>query len=519
MNMRSLAAKVFLIFLLAAGTAFSQDFHLYGFSLYDLEFLGSGARARSMGGAFVGVADDASALTWNPAGLIQVSRTQASVSGAVVRLKLENDVQYAQNPGRSFLSKYTKDLLNLEAGSFVAPVRIKGHPFVAAVNYQRAQDDNDEIHATSGVPYLFTTSSGTASGTDDFTSQTSTIRNVQEFSLGFGTDIYEKLSFGGSVNIYFGGGTSEFRSAFADTTPLIFGDQAVDTVEARYASSVRDQQSNGGINLTGSLMYRTEKVRVGVTVRTPCELVTDHGIKRADTLYIKSVRIPGPGNPTGGRPTLYLGKTKIEVPLTVGLGAAVQVTPAFLVSGDVEIRSTGSNKYFVRTEEAPATSADSINLFTLPGSIYYNDTTETSYYDASGDLIEIFNEFDLGYESSMQIRLGAEYMLATSIGTIPLRGGLRFTQLPYTDVSGVERDVLQQVKSGFALGDKISQTCFSFGSGIHWNQVWLDFGVELKTVEQTESGKSTFDDFALYDYSNLRKKTSPSFTASFTGFF
>ncbi len=39
-------------------------------------------------------------------------------------------------------------------------------------------------------------------------------------------------------------------------------------------------------------------------------------------------------------------------------------------------------------------------------------------------LIEIYNEFELGYESSMQVRLGAEYMLATQLGTIPLRGGV-----------------------------------------------------------------------------------------------
>jgi hypothetical protein len=42
------------------------------------EFLatGFGARALGMGGAFVSIADDASAVYWNPAGLIQLGRTQ-----------------------------------------------------------------------------------------------------------------------------------------------------------------------------------------------------------------------------------------------------------------------------------------------------------------------------------------------------------------------------------------------------------------------------------------------------------
>ncbi|MGB5107943.1 MAG: hypothetical protein WBP42_14655, partial [Candidatus Zixiibacteriota bacterium] len=114
--------------------------------------------------------------------------------------------------------------------------------------------------------------------------------------------------------------------------------------------------------------------------------------------------------------------------------------------------------------------------------------------------------------------LGAEYMLTTSIGTIPLRGGVRIAQMPYRDVSNVYRDPYQQVDSKFVLGDKISQTTFTFGSGIHWNQVWLDFAVEVRKEEQTESGFSIFDS-TVYEYSNTRTKKAPSFMMTFTGFF
>ncbi|MCJ7810524.1 MAG: hypothetical protein MUP26_09715, partial [Desulfobulbaceae bacterium] len=34
--------------------------------------VGSGARALGMGGAFIAIADDATAASWNPAGLIQL---------------------------------------------------------------------------------------------------------------------------------------------------------------------------------------------------------------------------------------------------------------------------------------------------------------------------------------------------------------------------------------------------------------------------------------------------------------
>lgn len=43
--------------------------------------MGIGARAAGMGGAFVSLADDGSALFWNPAGLAAAKRLQLFVSG------------------------------------------------------------------------------------------------------------------------------------------------------------------------------------------------------------------------------------------------------------------------------------------------------------------------------------------------------------------------------------------------------------------------------------------------------
>ncbi len=102
-------------------------------------------------------------------------------------------------------------------------------------------------------------------------------------------------------------------------------------------------------------MFHLKKFRAGIVVQSPFELVTEHDVKRADSIFLKSIRVDGPGTPIGGRPTLYTGKTKIEVPFTIGLGASMQVTPKFLVTGDLELRSTSGNKYFVRAEEPPTT--------------------------------------------------------------------------------------------------------------------------------------------------------------------
>ena len=58
-------------------------FNTYTYALDEfsstLNPVGSGARASGMGGAFIGVADDATAASWNPAGLIQLEKPEISV--------------------------------------------------------------------------------------------------------------------------------------------------------------------------------------------------------------------------------------------------------------------------------------------------------------------------------------------------------------------------------------------------------------------------------------------------------
>ncbi len=69
--------------LLAIGFLFLFSAPAFG-AKYAGEFLslGVGARALGMGGAFVGVADDATACFWNPAGLSQLNRKQLSLMHA-----------------------------------------------------------------------------------------------------------------------------------------------------------------------------------------------------------------------------------------------------------------------------------------------------------------------------------------------------------------------------------------------------------------------------------------------------
>ncbi|MBL7017192.1 MAG: outer membrane protein transport protein [Kiritimatiellales bacterium] len=97
---------------------------------------GSGARALGQAGSFTAVADDATAASWNPAGLTQLERTEASV---VYRYSTRTDQHHS--PQRDLLTdsdRYSNSELNYI--SAVYPFLLNGCNAVFSLNYQEAYD-------------------------------------------------------------------------------------------------------------------------------------------------------------------------------------------------------------------------------------------------------------------------------------------------------------------------------------------------------------------------------------------
>ena len=96
-------------------------------------FAGVGVRAMGMGGAFVGVADDFTAMYWNPAGLAQMQRREVQVS--FLRNSRANDSVFNGIDGRS-------ELTNTRFGSlgFVYPYPVYRGSLVLAAGFNRIKD-------------------------------------------------------------------------------------------------------------------------------------------------------------------------------------------------------------------------------------------------------------------------------------------------------------------------------------------------------------------------------------------
>ena len=96
-------------------------------------FAGVGVRAMGMGGAFVGVADDFTAMYWNPAGLAQMQQREIQVS--LLRNSRANDSIFNGTVGRS-------ELTNTRFGSlgFVYPYPVYRGSLVLAAGLTRIKD-------------------------------------------------------------------------------------------------------------------------------------------------------------------------------------------------------------------------------------------------------------------------------------------------------------------------------------------------------------------------------------------
>ena len=95
--------------------------------------VGSGARAFGMGGAFIAIADDATAASWNPGGLGQLERPEFSF---VIRSQTYSNIFPAKTGGRDFLGTqdYTGDSFTFDFASFTYPFRIGDFKIVPQIS-------------------------------------------------------------------------------------------------------------------------------------------------------------------------------------------------------------------------------------------------------------------------------------------------------------------------------------------------------------------------------------------------
>jgi long-subunit fatty acid transport protein len=235
--------------------------------------VGSGARALGMGGAFIAVADDATAASWNPGGLTQLERPEFSAVYSWKWLSEDFKPRYHDEMGGS----HSVNLDDINYLSFVYPFRrtLAGRNFVISLNYQRKYDFDREFSAV-----MRRTRSTPSPGVAGVQSIQNTQHWYQEGGLSsltpaFGFELTDRISLGLAVNFWDDSllGHNEWkirdRERFRIRTNFAFNGRFF--ARTAYVQFERDDDYDDfdGTNYTFGLLWKpTDRLSIGAVYHT-----------------------------------------------------------------------------------------------------------------------------------------------------------------------------------------------------------------------------------------------------------
>jgi len=458
-------------------------------NILDYNLLGGGARARGMGGAFIGVSDDPSAASWNPAGLTQLDKYQMGATLYFINPRLKYTTTYANS---DFPNSLKQNKASISFGSVIIPFKLYQKEVVGSVLYNRSSDIYDKrIYNfpgerridNFGVYYVDEDSVRIGDKEDEITG------GLDIVNLSLGTRVYKDLSLGVGLNIYTG--SYEYNS---NQQIRFTWNPAFDTL-ITYHPFIKGTYS--GVNFTLGALYKYRDFRIGAIVKTPFKLQEKDDVQFLKDVIINGVTITNP-DAISSRPVFPVEyKQKWEIPLTVGFGASYRIK-GLTLAGDLELRNFSQTKL-----QYPLRWSDP------------NSPTAT---------------MDLDWNSLTQFRIGGEYVYQNKYGAIPIRAGFRNDPRVFSDLKDVDMEFVDyDPQAGAKLmnsadvisivnqtnGSKVTGNTFSLGTGIGWSQIKLDFTFEYSRYNTKMAGTILGKSF---DIDKIEKKDS-RFLVNFTGFF
>ncbi|MBN2373423.1 outer membrane protein transport protein [bacterium] len=366
--------------------------------------VGSGARAMGMGGAFVAVADDATAASWNPAGLIQLQK--AEVSGAYSWERRSSRRYSVTYP--FFDGKEHDDASDINYLSVVYPFSLARRNMVCSLNYQKLYDFNRSVQFV-----LPANSYQRFDRTIGFESK----GTLYTLSPAFAVQITDGLFLGSTVNIWSDKwtGKSSWKNIYytkwkgSNNEPFISG------IEEEY----KDFRAVNG-NL-GILYNVAPKWKLGMVYKLPFRALFEYTYKNKDN---------------NDRSGVYYGHIEsIDFPPVYSMGVSYRHSDALTLSTD--ITRTDWNKLAWRNDEGEV-----FRLFTR--------------FNSNQNGISEFPRIDPTYS----LRFGAEYLKIMEKTVIPIRAGIFYDPIPSIGSPHDEYGI--SIGSGISLGDLIIDFAYQY---------------------------------------------------------
>jgi long-subunit fatty acid transport protein len=409
---------------------YSQQFSTYLEVPSPFNPVGSGARALGMGGAFIAIADDATAASWNPGGLIQLEKPEISMVGGYVK-RSENNT-FRKNPEVS--GAQSVDDTDLNYLSVAYPFRVANHNMILSLNYQRLYDFN--------LSWNFDLDRHNPLFTSPTAIQYEQKGALYALGLAYSAEITPRFSAGFTLN-YWGDfiHKNEWQQTYHDKGNISLGGfPGISKVDRTDTYGFTGWNAN-----LGFLWKMTEHWTLGGVFKTPFTADINRRIHED-----KSVTYPT--FPAGNTDIIYniMIPGKLRMPMSYGLGLAYRFSDRLTVSGDL-----------YRTQWEDFIYEDDNGIKTSP--------------------INFKPEAKADISNTTCIRLGGEYLIIGTNFVVPLRAGIFYDPAP---AEGSPDNYY-----GFALGSGIAYGRFifdvayqfRFGNGVGSSQLQsLNFSQDVR---------------------------------------
>lgn len=239
-------SSVILLLILVCATTYAQTF---SFDPSILSVVPIGPRAAAMGRAFVAIADDATALAWNPAGLARVEENRAAISGTLNFGNIDPTLPSGTNSDFNFDVKQGSSA-GLNYIGFTIPIPLQPREFtvVSSIAMRNICDFGDKV-----TYKRFNQKTNTQ--TDDLFEN-----NGGLFSLsgGLGVAVFDNLQVGGSLNLLSGKCERGYEQYKIDAdTSLLIGKE---TIKNKFSGLLIE---------TGFIWRINPAIAVGSTIQFP----------------------------------------------------------------------------------------------------------------------------------------------------------------------------------------------------------------------------------------------------------
>ena len=391
--------------------------------------VGSGARALGMGGAFIGVADDATAASWNPAGLARLEKPEFSAAfGYFSRSQNYDSSSHPELNGENGMGM---DASGLNYASYVYPFVGFGRNMVLSLNYQRMFDMNKDLNFTfnweqGGGDTLKDQVRFTQKGYLSTITPAIAIQIIPELYLGVAVNIWNDLL-----------GTCSWEQTYHSS-----GIGSVGGVGVTDAVLGRSKFVFSGVNANMGFLLNLSKFTIGGVFKSPFTARVDHTGTSAQSGTAIPAAFVATTNET----------IQMEMPMSYGLGVAYRHNDSWTLGLDI---------YQTRWSDFLIRSADGSEINPI--------TTKPL---SQGRLPD-----------TTQVRLGSEYLLVSGKSVFPLRAGIFYD--PEPGAHGVDDFFGFSIGSGYSYKDYSFDLAYQFRKG---NAVTGDIpldGVSTTITEHT----------------------------------